>query len=254
MIRNTLRTAALAAGIIGFTMSAHADIIGNGWLVPENASRGGSCAMDAVISCVPTGTANVSFTVSDDGLNFYGDGPTYNIGGFISSGGSLTSTPTYAYNATPDTPLDFLDQFTNYGDPGSGSCRAFFAQCGMIFEFTGTAFFTTGQSISVTSDDGFTLYVDGTADSNIVISSPGPQSADTNTGTYNGPTGTFDFTFVYTECCNAPAVFNTSLNQNLQVTVLDPPDPDPVPEPASIALFATVLAVVGLKLRRKATA
>jgi len=241
--------AACAVTVLGLSMNAHADITGQGWIVQDCGSI--ACpAGDAVIASIPGGTPNVTFKVSDNGLNFSSSSPgAYTIGGFLSFGGTLTSGPSYAGGASAGTPLDFSDPAILFGFGSGvnyGNCGQQFTseQCGMIFEFTGTGNFTHGETFTVNSDDGVTLYVGGTASSNIVLSSPGPQSLATTNGTYNGATGNnIPFTFVYAECCGAPAVFNTNLQTGGNASL--------VPEPASIALLGTVLVGFMSLLRRR---
>ena len=105
-----------------------------------------------------------------------------------------------------------------------------------LWEFTGSAFFTNGQTFQVAHDDGTIMYVNGS----IVLNQPGPTSPVLSTITYTGPTGMEDFTFLYGEVFGAPAVFDTTLGVA-----------PAVPEPSSIFLLGTgLLAAAGVVRRR----
>jgi hypothetical protein len=205
-----------------------------------------SVASNAILSNVPTpGTDpnNVTFTAS--GLNFSSFGNItntgngnldYGIDAFITSlgdGSGLTNHGSITSNTTMDG--------GTVAPPTTGGM-------GVIFEFTGMANFTTGQSFNIEHDDGVTLIVGGQSTScaansgptcSLIVSVPGPTGATPTPVVYNGPTGNQSFTFVYGECCGAPAVFETTLV------------PATTPEPTSIVLFGTTLLGVGTLVRRK---
>jgi len=240
---NRFRLAGYAIALLGLAVNARADITGAAWLVPDNAA--GDCARNAVIACIPGTAANATFTLNNTGLNtgFTSVGTNGTINQFIlSDTGHVTSGPTFAGGASTTT---LLNNPAGTTATNFGACNNASSNCGTIFQFTGSAFFFTGEQFTVNSDDGATLYVGGTGAGNIVLSSPGPQSLHTTTATYNGPTGTFGFTFVYSECCSLPAVFNTNLAAGGN---------NPVPEPTSIILLGTTMIGVVSLLRRKSRA
>lgn len=106
----------------------------------------------------------------------------------------------------------------------------------LLLDITGTANFTAGQIFNVTHDDGTNMYVGG----QLVLGAPGPTSPTVSTFTYSGPVGNQSFEFIYTECCGAPADYQTNL---VPATV--------TPEPSSLALMGTgVLAAAGAVRRR----
>ncbi len=109
----------------------------------------------------------------------------YTLGGFLASGGATTVTGT----------ASDLGQVLDNGTSGT------------IFEFTGTVTVTSGQTFTVTHDDGLSLTIGGMP----VITAPGPTAAETTVATYSGPSGTFPFDLVYGECCGPPAVLAISL-------------------------------------------
>jgi hypothetical protein len=202
--------------------AVQADYMAVGWIVSN------AVASDATLAnaLAQAGNPNrVDFTVSS--LNFdsrVGAGAN-TIGGFINSLGAQTGVATYGGIATAATLLNS-------------------ASGGMLFEFTGTASFTTGQSFTLAHDDGVQFYVGCTdaacTPANLVFNDPDPTPPVTNTFTYTGPSGNLPFTFTYGECCGDPAVFRTNL-----VPVSE------IPEPGSIVLLSTVLAGVAFGLRRK---
>jgi hypothetical protein len=109
-----------------------------------------------------------------------------------------------------------------------------------IWEFTGTASFTSGETFTLAHDDGVTVIVNGVT---LSASAPGPTSPVTTTFTYTGASGNLPFEIVYAECCGGPAV--------LQTTLVGPQNGG-TPEPMTFVLVGTGLAGLGL-IRRKLT-
>lgn len=156
----------------------------------------------------------VSFTAN--GINFSGDAPgAYNLGGFLDSGGTASNI-VYYNGASAGTNLDNTE-----------------------WEFTGSAYFTNGDTFNVVHDDGVNMYVDGVA----VLLDGGPTPPVTSTFTYSGPTGTYSFDFIYGECCGGTADFKTTLIPSAPATVT--PEPS---TPAACLCAGSFGCVVGLAL------
>ena len=156
-------------------------------------------------------------------------------------------TPTFTFNYTG--PLDFVNNTMSantfgdfFGSYSSGITGLTSAQLTTLLgttmstggygitsylSFVGT--YTGGGSVSISHDDGTSLYT-GTGYMNNVISSPNPTSEITTTGTLPMGTNT-PFDLIYVEANGAPA--------DLVVTGLSP-----VPEPGTIGLLA--LGMIGL--------
>ena len=111
----------------------------------------------------------MTFTVPDP-LNF--PNATYSpntIGQFLAAGGATGITYT---GASSGSSLD-----------------------NSLFDFKGFVSVTTGQTFTVSHDDGATLVINGQT----VISATTPTSFIASTGTYTGPSGTFAYELVYGE-------------------------------------------------------
>jgi hypothetical protein len=107
------------------------------------------------------------------------------------------------------------------------------------WEFTGSAYFTSGQSFSVVHDDGTNMYINGVA----VLLAGGSTPPVTSTFTYTGPSGTFNFDFIYTECCGGTADYKTTLVPSAPATG--------TPEPSSTLLLMAGLSFCGVKVARR---
>jgi hypothetical protein len=207
--KQMLQIAAVAIAMI--TTSAQANTVtGSIW---EDQPTG---ANNATPANVPGTTPDVTFT-TDTPINFSADGTInypqypapYTIGGFLQSGSGSTIL--------------------------SGSGELNNTMLNTIFDFRGMVSVTTGETFTVTHDDGLTLVIGG----NTVISAPGPTSPTTTTVTYGGPTGNYSFNLVYGECCGPPAVLNISLPLS------------PVPEPSTYAMLLAGLGLIGFVAYRR---
>jgi len=176
-------------------------ITGNLWHVPEATSQ------NAILANVPGTTPYVTFDVNSP-LNFSATGAT--VGTWLASSSAFNIVEN-----TAGTLASLMDSGTT----------------GTLLDFKGFVTVTTGQTFTVTHDDGLTLIIGGLD----LGFSPGPTAPVTTTKTYTGPSGTFAFELVYGECCGGPAV--------LQVDLPFSNTPS-VPEPGTILLLGSGL--VGL--------
>src|SRR2546428_12379832 len=163
----------VAAAVLLASTAAHAVVLGSAYFVPEAE------AQNAVIGFAH-GAPNATFTAPTP-LSFTNAGGS-TLGAFLASGGAFGITATAVDLAR------VLDNGTS----------------GTMFDFTGTVTVTTGQTFTVTHDDGLQLQVGAL----LVIDQPGPTGPVTQTFTYTGPSGNLPFELVYGECCGGGAVLS----------------------------------------------
>jgi hypothetical protein len=194
--------ALVLTGLLG--AKAYADPINvTFWSVPATTA-------DEVptIGHVPGPGATEWGTFTTNTINFSADTGPFTVGNFLAFGGV--------------TSVDYMN-----GASGSSSI------IDVLFDFTGTAFFTNGQTFSVVHDDGLDLYVGG----NLVEGLPDETPPITSTFTYTGPTGNEPFEFIYADGPPTQADFKITLV----------PAASDVPEPSSIALLGSgILGMAGV--------
>ena len=219
MMKHALRLLALVPCLVAsLTVAGNAQITGLEW-------NNWSANVPALGSQPAASAANLTFSAT--AIDFC-EGQTgtgactppnnnYTLAGFLGSQGGASGVTGATYHNAAGT--DTLDN--------------------TLWEFSGTALFTTGEVFNVGHDDGTQMYINGVN----VLSDPGPTSFVLQNFTYTGPTGDFSFNFLYGETSGAPAVYETNLESGGNV-----------PEPGSFVLLGTGLLAAAGAVRRRLSA
>jgi hypothetical protein len=177
----TLTALSLAASIAAISTAGANTVSGTIW---ETTSAIANSAVPGNVppSLVP-GTKGVTFSAPSDPLSFNpSDGSaTYTLATWLASAGA---TGTFFGGAAGTDSLD-----------------------NTIMNIVGKVSVTTGETFSVSHDDGVTLIIGGVT----VINDPGPTSVVDSVATYTGASGNQPFQLVYAECCGPPATLVVNL-------------------------------------------
>ncbi len=160
--------------------------------------------------------AMATYSVSASSINYASPPASYTVPSFTGATpvGQTSSLGTYSASASLDNTVIVLD---------------------------GTITLTHGEYITLSSDDGSSLYLNGSTTA--VIDMSQPQGNSLTTYQYLGSTGTIAFDLIYGEVNGSPA------DLSLTTSMIGPAV---VPEPASMAMVAFgLIAVGGYSIRRR---
>ncbi len=207
-MKRYILAAVAAVGLAGTGVSA-ATLDGTFWDAPANTFSN----INDAISYATSNTADATFVST--GID-YGDGPGFGIG----------------------TLGDFLNADAGSITAGAGSTN--FQES--VLKLTGQVALNFGDTINVTSDDGFRLFVDGSVLSEF-IGLRGPNN--TSSATWAGASGVYSTTLWYFEGQLTQAQFVSNLGDFAVA---------PIPIPASALLLLTAFGGLGAMRRRRKAA
>jgi hypothetical protein len=216
--------------IMALSTAANAQVAGVAKLV------GGTAGQVATLSEFnsPTGGSLGGYTFTLPNVSLGLSIPPGSTGAdFVGSGGGTVNTFTPSIAPAPVSGnASTVAMSNNVAGCGAGaSCYS------TIMDIFGNAAFSGARTVSITHDDGISLYVGGS----VVFSAPNPTSPTVSTFTFSANQGQL-IELIYDECCGAPGVLNITTG-NLGLT--------PIPEPTSLALLATGLVGAGLAFRKR---
>jgi len=207
-IRAALKMASIALLCgVGLALGAGAaqavpvTLTGSAWL-----NQPASVSMNASLPTPPS-PPDLTFTVTSSDDLFFSSCLTLSPSG-------ICTGPTTAYTLGPwlaTQPVVGTQVLGSFASPSGFGVPAALVNTmnNSYWDFQGTVNVTNGEQFTVTHDDGMTILINRVA---LPGMSPLPTSPIQNVLTYTGPTlNNVSLEMVYSECCGAPAVFETNL-------------------------------------------
>jgi hypothetical protein len=213
-------------------------------LAQLSAAEGSSAGQCATFS----GSGLINFATGSDSTAAVSPGVTggQSLANFLNYGGNLTSSTYFALAGANNAPAT-----TNTGSQNND---------GSLLVLTGLDYLTTGESLTLSHDDGAYIYIcpvtsncslgagnNPTAAGNYSLISPAGSGTQTTAGqapfTYSGATGAYDFLLIYNSNYLQPSELQSNIDTGTPPSV--------TPEPGSLFLLGTgVLGAAGMIRRR----
>ena len=199
-------TLAAGLGSLALPLAAHANTISGSVFCNLSDAEASNTPVPGLS---PT-SGTLCATFESTGIDFTNTGPN-TIGNFLNSNNLILGDIHYLNGFSADSGLDYS-----------------------LFQFTGFGAFQNGQTYSATHDDGTVMTVNGAT----VINAPSPTPARTDTFTWTGDSGNYNFAYDFTEEAGSTVYYTDATNS-------------PVPEPTTALLLGSGLAMA-LSLHRRA--